>query len=107
MIDEEFWQQLKAAAVLLHGIAVPTLSCGACARDMVLETLGRVDLSKDQTEILTLFFQHRSASIKAIAKMRGCTVDTINYHLRQIRKIFNIRGSGAVLAQYARDNHYL
>lgn len=106
IIDDVFWQQLKAALVLFHGMAIPTLSCASCARGVVLESLGRVRLSDDQVEILTLFFQNRGASIKTIAKIRGCTVDTVNYHLRQIRNIFSIKGSGAVLAQYARDNQY-
>ena len=65
-------------------------------------------LTESELRVLQLFRKERSATQKQIAVEYGKSVDTINFHLRSIRRKFNLpRASGHSLAFYAVEQNLL
>jgi len=65
-----------------------------------------VKLSTMQRRILLSFYKKPKAKIADIAKLNNLSVDTVNFHLKAIRKKLDKQGfSGHALARFGKDHN--
>jgi DNA-binding CsgD family transcriptional regulator len=104
--NEEFWKTMFSLIMLCDQSIKETKACNDCIKSVRIDGEPSITLTKAQIRILTLFYEQRNATIKAIASKHGTTVDTINYHLRILREKLQKPGaSGHALAAFAKDHN--
>lgn len=77
--------------------------CPSC-RNPVRKLSGKeLSLTKSEQRVLITFLKNNNASLSEIAHKYGSSLDTINFHLRNLREKFELHGaSGYVLAYNAK-----
>ena len=103
------WQQIKAGLILMGDALLSIHSCSRCnGINTNMAALEVPDLSPAERKILRLFYLHPEAGHKEIAELRACTVDNVDFHLKRIRKKFNVKKlSGHQLANLAENSRFL
>ncbi len=104
--DSPFWKILFSIMMLCDQSIRETKACKDCTKNIRIDGDESISLTKAQIQILTLFYEQRNATLKAIAKKHGTSVDTINYHLKVLREKLRKPGaSGHALASFAKDHN--
>jgi len=102
-------QNTVHSMVILTNQAIQlTKGCHHCHKSIRIDGSAPIELTSSEQALLLLYHKHRNATQRQIADCYGRSVDTVNHHLRSIRRKLNIQGaSGHALASYAAELNLL
>lgn len=102
--SDAVWQGFYALSVIMDSIINNTLSCDFCIKSVTVDGDHGLTLTDKQAGVLRLFARNATATAKSVAKDLGVEPETVNFHLKQVRRIFKQpRASGHALAKIAQE----
>jgi len=106
--NADFINSLHSIAMLTNQAIQMTGQCDRCTKSVRVDGGDPIMLSEAELTILKLFYKYKKASRKQIAEKYGKSIDTVNHHLKSIRRKLKITGaSGHFLATYASELNLL
>lgn len=109
--DELSPAEIRAAMamlVLLEQLLGCVQTCSSCGASISSYKSDHIKLTDSENKVLEIFHVERTFSLDDVANRYGSTRDTIQFHLRNIRRKFEQPGaSGHMLAQFAEAHRLL
>ncbi len=107
-ITPALWQELFLVMHMAYQATTLTKHCAKCGNSLRFGGEQSVTLTKTQAEILRHFSHNTAASTTDIARIQHVSINTINFHLKTIRRKFNKpNASGHSLSNIAKEHGLL
>jgi DNA-binding CsgD family transcriptional regulator len=88
-IDPELWKTICGIIQLCNQALRHVSGCPRCNTGLNTGFSENFRLTEKQKDILKTFLDDSSASIKTAARIHNISVDSVNFHLRNIRSTLN------------------
>ena len=107
-VNDEFWRQVLSMVIHVNFSRGATRRCGSCDQHLRIAGGERVVINDQQIAIMQFYLKNPKATAKKVGSALHIAETTVNYHLKEIRKKFNMPGnSGYALAQFAKQHRVI
>jgi hypothetical protein len=107
-LTEAFWRQVLAMVIQVNFSSNGTRRCATCDQHLRIAGGERVVINPQQIAIMEFYLNNPKATAKMVGNTLHIAETTVNYHLKEIRKKFNMPGnSGYALAQFAKQHRVI
>jgi DNA-binding CsgD family transcriptional regulator len=107
-IDEAFWRSIIGRIIHIDYVLEGTRDCQKCDKHLRIAGGEPVVINRQQIDILRFYLQHAKATAGAVAESVHLSESTVNYHLKEIRKKFNMpKTSGYALAEFSKKHRLI